>query len=533
MGVNINNTGFYLRGCALYSIFYVFCLYHNPSGITFPLFVAGTVVMFRLFAARRNGLQFRNAVPHECIFYEAAVLLLGISTCITDCIPMIILNKLAIFVLMNCYFLCAVYTTGGWSFAKHLCSVMRIIIGCLEFIPKPFHDVYECRKALKAARSGSDSGNTDNSDATKMHRLSISPMAKSILLGILIAVPLLLIVVWLLAGADAIFGNIISDIFNYLSALNFDIIDMFNDIISDLYVILLMGVFAFMAAFCTWSFLCEGHLPSDNHVSAVHNPVTAITFTGILCFVYVLFCLVQFAGMTGAASLPSGCTYAEYARSGFFQLLFVCIINIIIVLACLHYYRVSCALNVILTIICGCTYIMTFSSALRMIMYIKAYNLTFLRISVLWALAAIAVIMIGILINIFRRNFNLFGYFVTAVTIIFVMFSFSRPDYVTARYNYSAMQRRLASEGYNGPDVRNDIIHLTGLSFDAAPILMNSGFENMCRKAESDSYYKNCLMEWGCKLDANEMDRKRAVPLRTFNLSRYTALCRYKGLNHY
>lgn len=118
-------------------------------------------------------------------------------------------------------------------------------------------------------------------------------------------------------------------------------------------------------------------MPSDNHVSAVHNPVTAITFTGILCFVYVLFCLVQFAGMTGAAALPSGCTYAEYARSGFFQLLFVCIINIIIVLACLHYYRVSRALNVILTIICGCTYIMTFSSALRMIMYIKAYNLTF------------------------------------------------------------------------------------------------------------------------------------------------------------
>lgn len=95
------------------------------------------------------------------------------------------------------------------------------------------------------------------------------------------------------------------------------------------------------------------------------------------------------------------------------------------------------------------------------------------------------------------------------------------------------MQRRLASEGYNSPDVRNDIIHLTGLSFDAAPILMNSGFENMCRKAESDSYYKNCLREWGCKLDANDRDRKRAVPLRTFNLSRYTALCRYKGLNHY
>lgn len=564
--ININNTKFYLRGCALYSVFYVLCLYHNPSGITFPLFAAGNIVLFRLFAAKKNGLQFCNAVPRECIFYEAAVVLLGVSTCITDCAAMIFLNKLAIFVLMNCYFLRAVYSTDSWSFAKHLCSVMRIIIGGLEYLPKPFHDVAECHRASKAARSANAAGNADgNSGSTaggniasdnisgtniagdNIHRrrISLPPIAKSILMGILIAFPLLCVVVWLLAGADAIFANIVSDILDYLATLNFDIIDAINDIISDLYVILFMGFFAFMAAFCTWLFLNEGYMPSDNPDKAVHNPVTAITFTGILCFVYVLFCLVQFAGLTGAAALPSGYTYAEYARSGFFQLLFVCIINIILVLACLHYYRTSRVLKVVLTVICGCTYIMTFSSAMRMIMYIKAYNLTFLRISVLWALAAIAVIMTGIVVNIYRRSFNMFRYCITAVTLIFVMFSFSRPDYVTARYNYGAMQRRLASEGYNCPDVRNDIIHLTRLSFDAAPIVMSSGFENMCRKADSDSYYKSCIMEWGCQLDATEIginetagnqavrknaDRKRAVSLRTFNLSRYTALCRYKGL---
>ena len=549
--VNINNTKFYLRGCALYSVFYVLCLYHNPSGITFPLFAAGNIVLFRLFAAKKNGLQFRNAVPRECIFYEAAVVLLGVSTCITDCAAMIFLNKLAIFVLMNCYFLRAVYSTDSWSFAKHLCSVMRIIIGCLEYLPKPFHDVAECHRASKSARSANADGNSGSTTGNNIHkhRSRIPPAAKSILLGILIAFPLLCVVVWLLAGADAIFANIISDILDYLATLNFDIIDAINDIISDLYVILFMGFFAFMAAFCTWSFLNEGYMPSDNPDKAVHNPVTAITFTGILCFVYVLFCLVQFAGLTGAAALPSGYTYAEYARSGFFQLLFVCIINIILVLACLHYYRTSQVLKVVLTVICGCTYIMTFSSAMRMIMYIKAYNLTFLRISVLWALAAIAVIMTGIVVNIYRRSFNMFRYCITAVTVIFVMFSFSRPDYVTARYNYGAMQRQIASEGYNSLYLR-DIIHLTGLSFDAAPIVMSSGFENMCRKADSGSYYKSCIMEWGCQLDANEIginetgmnetagnqsvrkkaDRKRAVPLRTFNLSRYTALCRYKGL---
>lgn len=56
--ININNTKFYLRGCALYSVFYVLCLYHNPSGITFPLFAAGNIVLFRLFAAKRTGCNF-------------------------------------------------------------------------------------------------------------------------------------------------------------------------------------------------------------------------------------------------------------------------------------------------------------------------------------------------------------------------------------------------------------------------------------------------------------------------------------------
>ena len=34
----------------------------------------------------------------------------------------------------------------------------------------------------------------------------------------------------------------------------------------------------------------------------------------------------------GLMQLPSGYTYARYAREGFFQLLFVCILNVIIVL---------------------------------------------------------------------------------------------------------------------------------------------------------------------------------------------------------
>ena len=48
---------------------------------------------------------------------------------------------------------------------------------------------------------------------------------------------------------------------------------------------------------------------------------------------YVLFCIIQiFSLFLGKMQHPAGYTYARYAREGFFQLLFVCMINVCLVL---------------------------------------------------------------------------------------------------------------------------------------------------------------------------------------------------------
>ena len=61
-----------------------------------------------------------------------------------------------------------------------------------------------------------------------------------------------------------------------------------------------------------------------------------------------------------------------------------------------------------------CTFIMIASSVMRMIIYIRYYYLTFLRIFVLWMLAVLFVMFIGVLINIYRESFPLFRYGVIA-----------------------------------------------------------------------------------------------------------------------
>ncbi|MFR8843973.1 MAG: DUF4153 domain-containing protein [Waltera sp.] len=56
------------------------------------------------------------------------------------------------------------------------------------------------------------------------------------------------------------------------------------------------------------------------------------------------FCICCFSGIQifglflGKMQLPEGYTYAQYAREGFFQLLAVSILNLILVLVCLSFF---------------------------------------------------------------------------------------------------------------------------------------------------------------------------------------------------
>ena len=44
----VSNAPFFILATLGYALFYVFCLYKNVAGITFPLFTAGTILYFIL-----------------------------------------------------------------------------------------------------------------------------------------------------------------------------------------------------------------------------------------------------------------------------------------------------------------------------------------------------------------------------------------------------------------------------------------------------------------------------------------------------
>ena len=160
----------------------------------------------------------------------------------------------------------------------------------------------------------------------------------------------------------------------------------------------------------------------------------------VISILYLVFSVIQILYLfIGDFRLPEGYTYAKYAREGFFQLLFVCLLNLLIVLFVLKHFRRGIITKILLTVISACTYIMIASSALRMGMYVSEYNLTRQRVKVFWALATLAIIFIFVVINIYKENFRLSRWAMIAFCICYLVLSFGRMDAFIARYNLSKL----------------------------------------------------------------------------------------------
>lgn len=261
--------------------------------------------------------------------------------------------------------------------------------------------------------------------------------------------------------------------------------------------------------------LCvKKNIPEETAEKKTGEPIIAITVTGILSVIYLLFSFVQiFYLFIGNMKLPEGYTYSAYARQGFFQLLVVCLINLMIVLACLCFFKDHLILKVILTVISGCTFVMILSSALRMFMYIATYRLTFLRVFVIWSLAVIFLLMTGITIYIFFQRFPLFFYSIVVVTVFYIALSFIHPDYWIARYNLNPSVRLSNLVTDMDPEKFNNGYYLSTLSADAAPVLLDENLNPYYRSDDADMPY--WMDDYCYRIDT----KTRHMGIRNFNFS--------------
>ena len=499
------NYGFFGPAAFIYSVFYAFCMYRNGSGVTFPFFVAGSLLLLYLFLSKLGTTLKRGS-----IFYMAGMMLLGVSTFLTDDGRIIAFNKLGIFLLMMSLLLKQFFDTSKWKLGKYLGSIIQLVFMSIGEIARPVEDGIRYRKA----KSGKDHRNVG-----------------FVIIGLMISVPLLGVVLVLLASADAVFLDIIVKVFD---AINIE------SILQIAFLIAFMFFFSYMLISC----LCKKQIKEEVKDYRTGEPILAITVTTVLTLVYLFFSVVQIAALfLRQMQLPAGYTYARYARQGFFQLLIVSILNLIIVLTCMGLFKRSKALKGILTLMSLCTFIMIASSAVRMIIYVRFYYLTFLRILVLWGLTLLAVLFLGILISIYAEKFPLFRYSMTVVTLLYLALSFAHPDYIIAKVNIANTEAE-SKQWWVAEEVEpyQDFRYLSGLSADAAPVMVPylkeleydfaafdaeiaTSYANEQRKQNDAPYlYVNYKEDFGYWWVGRLQERTDNFGIRTFNLSRYRAM---------
>lgn len=475
---------------ALYALFYTFCLYQNASGITYPFFVAGTLCflyfcMKKYRAAcgsRGNGEEGFTQGKREgriAVFYAVSLLLLGVSVCLTDDGKILWMTKTGIFLLTVTLALHCFYKTSGWSFTKYPGAICRSLLETLHYLDTPF----------------SDAGSLSLEGGKGQRRKNVGYF----LLGLLIAIPLLFIILALLLSADAVFSDMVKRLLGDLQLSDVVLACMLTALI---YVI----SYSFMRGLVTY------RMTPDIKKEKRGEPLAAITFTSLTALIYFIFCTIQAVYLfPGRVRLPEGLTWAVYARQGFFQLLFVCLINLAMVLLCLALFKESRILKGILTAISLMTYILIASSAYRMILYVRNYYLTFLRLFVLWSLAVIGIIFAGVILYIYRERFPLFAYCTVVVTVFYIGLAFAKPDYWIAKYDLAhtrTVQSAIDTEEESGGRIFEDYRYLASLSADAAPILAE---ENYGKTGYMNIYYERI---W---------ENTQKMKPRSFNFSRWQA----------
>ncbi len=283
-----------------------------------------------------------------------------------------------------------------------------------------------------------------------------------VLVGFVIAIPFLAIFAGLFMSSDLLLSRLLTE-----TLRGFQLQDFFGDVIRDTVI----GVIFLATGWTMFLRRSEQRAPvySDTAVPELH---TAGLLGFLLPLVVLFLCFIAFqtaAAFGGEAFVQShGLTYAEYARSGFFQLLAVAGI---VFAVCVFIYRSTNMRDAVsrwLTIaLIGETGIIIFSAIKRLQLYIETYGLTLAR---WWPMATIlfigTVLLLLAMLAIARVSFHQVAKVlcVWSLTIVSVILLFNVEGSIVA-YN--------ADRFLSGKTNKLDVSYMvSALSDDAIPQLI-------------------------------------------------------------
>ncbi len=222
----------------------------------------------------------------------------------------------------------------------------------------------------------------------------------SVLAGVGMTLPLLWVVTMVLMDADALFAVVAGDALAWLER-------HFGQVV----LRLILAGCAMPFLFSLLYFAAHTELkPQEKRAKKERDGLPAVILLGALDLLYALFLAVQGVALFGdrAYLQRAGISFAEYARSGFFQLVGLAGVNITLILLAVWFYRMDRRLKALSTVLVGLTGVLLVSAAWRMTLYVSAYGLSFKRMLTYWGMAVLTVFLALTVGKIWRRGFSFF-----------------------------------------------------------------------------------------------------------------------------
>ena len=266
-----------------------------------------------------------------------------------------------------------------------------------------------------------------------------------VLIGFILAVPLLSVLLMLLMNSDAAFESTMDSVIDKLTEILPDFDGAFYTVAALIFTPYIVSVL-----------FCFANDIDSERGTALRSDIKKLRFaskgflggfSGSVCLLYVIYLLSQTAYFFSAfgGKLPDGTeiTLSEYARRGFFEMSAIAAINLLLIGAGAIFAKrkgedFSGLFKGISLFLCLFTMLLITTAMSKMLLYINEMGLTHKRLAVSVINVVMFLTFIFILIRLFRKNFPYFRYIMAVSICVLTVFTLISPDAIIGWYNTSA-----------------------------------------------------------------------------------------------
>ncbi len=346
-----------------------------------------------------------------------------------------------------------------------------------------------------------------------------------VLVGLLCALPVLVVVVPLLISSDEAFKGLMTQLFSH----------SFTTILKSLLGIAL-AVFVVTYGFS----LKHGRVSrlKDSTFAGIENAYI-ISFLSAIGVCYLLYLFSQLAYFFSAfrGFLPDKeITYAQYARKGFFEMCVIAVINLLIVFLALALAKkkegkVCHGIKALTTFIALFSLVIIATALSKMVLYISAYGMTILRLGTSAFMVLLTVVFISVMLRIYIRKINVVKTALLTAGCVVLVLGVCNVNAVCANYNYHCYkQKRLETI---------DVQAMYELGDEGIPYLVKLSGDGAAGVAQQAQYYlaKVYLQDYFEDMPQDEsftikdlQKHQKDVGFARFSLPRHTAYRELYGL---